>query len=188
MNSWASFLIGLLSILAARRRSQRAVRLYFNAQLIATCALFMGVRLLGDHATLYAILYGAVTLPIFECCCFMIWEGRLDVRLYLASINFGIFMGIIGALGMTQHPVEDFVTFFEGVFLSIIGLSLLQVASTCQDRLAVRTIGILSLAQSCYDFGFFRNESWYALNGWLPSTLGIAAFGWIALSPRRSPS
>lgn len=178
-------LLLLLATVAGFLRSRKTVRLYFRAQLIYIPVVFLGAKYLGDRAALYAVLYGAATLLILECCCFLIWEARLDLRLYIASLNFGLFMGIVTSIGAPRHPLGDYVTFGEGVMLSIIGMSLLQVANASEDKMAVKTIGILSLALSCYDFGFFRNESWYVVNGWLPSLLCSVAFLWIAAQPIR---
>lgn len=164
--------------LAGLATAQKTVKLYFKAQLLYALVVFIAAPFFGIHDATYALIYAAVTLPILECCCFLIWEERLSEKLYLASVSFGLFVGIIAASGMPRHPVEDYVTFGEGVILAIIGIAM-RFASA---KLAIRTIGALSLALSCYDFAYLRNESWAELNTWLPAALCTVAFWRIALS------
>lgn len=186
MATWLSFFLLLTAILAAHRQSHRAVKLYFRAQFVYTLVVFLGVRILGNHVTLYGVLYAAVTLPILETCCFLVWEAGVSMTMLLASIDFGLLMGITSASAMRSRRTEDYVTFCEGVLLAAIGLALLAAIPTSRYKVAVRTIGTLSMALSTFDFTYLLNAGWESVNGWLPSAMCTVAFLIIAyFGPRR---
>ena len=175
MNTWLSFISLLLTVVAGILKSRKGstLRLYFWSQLLNAPVVFAAARYLGDRADDYALLYVAATLPILECCCFMIWEcgtGPIETRI---SVAFGLLVGMVASFGMPQHPAVDYVTFAEGVFLAMIGFAMLLGERV---RSYAKTIGTLSLALSCYDFGYMRNEDWSTLNGWLPSAMCSAAY------------
>lgn len=172
MNTWLSFISLLLAAVAGLLRSRRGstLWLYFCAQLVNAPVVFASVRFLGDHATTYALLYVAVTLPILECCCFMLWEKGLSNLHLRIAVAFGLFMGMIESFGMTPG---HYVTFAEGVLLSMIGVAMvLSMVPHTKEHI----VGVLSLALSCYDFAWLRNDSWAGLNDWLPSLLCTVAF------------
>jgi hypothetical protein len=162
----------LAATVLAERRSRPAVRLYFRAQIIATVALFAGVRLLGVHQMLYAVLYIAVTLPILETCGFLIAEGHPGERTLLVAACFGLLMGCIAASDVGHHTLGDYIVFFEGVLLAEVGIAMLVVGKD----IAVETIGTLSLALSSFDFVYLMNPEWESANGWIPSFLATMAF------------
>jgi hypothetical protein len=180
-----TFALGLLTILAALRRSRQAIKFYFIAQLVSTLTIFPAYLWLGNHHVLYRLLYIAVTLPILETCCFVI-AGMQRNTLMLAA-SYGAIMGGIAINGLKELTPDSAVCLGQGILLSTIGLAMLLVAPEAEDRCAVRTIGMFSLALACFSFAYILN-SWEAENKWLPSFLGITAFGWIALSPQKMRS
>jgi len=183
MNTWLSFTSLLLAAVAGLLRSRQGstLRLYFLAQLLNVPVVFLAARYLGDRTTVYALLYVAVTLPVLECCCFMLWDAGLNALHLRIAVAFGLFMGMIESFGMARHPAVDYVTFAEGVLLSMVGTAMVLGMPPHTKR---HMIGVLSLALSCYDFAWLRNDNWAGLNDWLPSLLCTAAFVRIILMRR----
>jgi len=180
---WWCF-IGLLLAIAlglVSSRSGTTLRLYFWAQLLYTLVVFPAAGLRGTHDQLYALIYGAATLPVIECCCFFVWEARITVVEMIAAINFGLLVGIVTAFGIYHRPSEDYVTFGEGVILSAIGMAMAMAAPKTRTPLAVRTIGKLSLALSVFDFSYLLNPTMESV-WWLPSAMCAAAFVRIGLA------
>lgn len=170
-----------MAILAAMRRSTGAVRLYFIAQLIATPVLFVGVRVLGNHADYYSLLYCAVTLPILETSWF-IAAGR-GVFTALPSATVAALIGGIALASLTSLSRDTIIVLIEGTLLCFIGWALLLGAPNLTDYTAAKGIGTLSILLSTFDFGYILHADWETANRWVPSFLGIATFLWLGRQP-----
>lgn len=184
MNTWWSFISLLLTTAAGVRFSRRrsTLRLYFWAQLLNAPVVFMGAHYLGSHATVYALLYTAVTLPVLECCCFMAWDAGLRTLHTRIAIAFGLFVGMVATFDMPPHPLVDYVTFAEGVLLVMVGTAMMLGQNTSSHSML---IGALSFALSTYDFGWLHNDDWSMLNDWLPSAMCTVVFATIVLTVLR---
>jgi hypothetical protein len=138
----------------------------------------------GNHAELYRAVYVAADLPVFVMAAVLVAEARLSLRMYLAAIVFGLSVTCIGIAFAERFSQDNWICILEGMYLSTIGMSLLLAERRLLGPLT--TIGTLYLALSFFDFGYVRND-WESANGWVPSLLCIAAFGWIGVSSPRRP-
>jgi hypothetical protein len=174
----------MIAISLALKRSQPPVSLYFWAHLIATPALFLGSRLLGNQAGLYDLLYVCVTLPILETS----WFIACGPYWYTAmpSATLAALVGGIAASGLTGMTMASIIVLVEGILLCVIGWMMLLGMKEIQDRTAAIGIGVLSIALSVFDFGYLLHADWENANRWVPSFMGITSFLWIALNPSRA--
>lgn len=185
MTTWLSF--GLLLVIAAvaMQKTSGALKLYFRAQLIATLALFVAVKMFGVNDDFYRALYIIVTLPILEVCVFLIWESKDRWQHLATSLSFGMLSTLVVVVGIEKFTTDVWISLIEGALLSAIGMALLLAAQKSDEREALSAIGMLSLALSCFDFGYVSNADWQDLNKWLPSLLCAASWGWILLQRKR---
>lgn len=154
----------------------QAVKLYFRAQLIYTLAVFVGVRLLGEHHYLYAIVYSTTTLLVIETCLFLVMDAHLSEMEMLIAYALGLGTGTLAAHGMMDFTLGGYITFIEGVLLQIVATAMLIGMATSAYQATMQAIALLTLALSWYDFAYVAEPQIDEVNGWLPSTMCAVAF------------
>jgi len=175
MNTWW-FSAAITAIIAAILKSRKTVRLYFVAQLVNTLAVFAASHWFAHY---YLGVYIATTLPILECCVFLLWDAGITWRQIYPAAAFGLLVGAIGAEYAGDWTPGKWVTFIEGGAFSTLGMAMALVKFQAEEWATVRTLGALSLAASVYDFAFVRG--WKETNSWLPAALCAVAFWKIVL-------
>ena len=179
MITWGSFILSLAAIVLAMKRSSGPVKLYFWSQLLATPVVFLGARMLGNRSDVYLYLYIAVTLPIFETCCFIASRARNDELLTSALV--GTISGCVAVTGMSSITFASGFVLLQGVVLSALAMAMLHAAPDSGDEVAVGFISMFCAILSIFSFGYVQHTEWELANRWLPSTTGIVAFGWLGL-------
>jgi hypothetical protein len=175
-----------LLVAAVRCGGQRAARVYMLCELGGSLMLY-GAQWagIGKKAGLYAGVWVAVQVLVFYAGqCFGNSRG-------LFAVGFGAFTTpgaalFIAYLAARSHvsPLPYWVWFalVRGQLEGTLGLATVGKSGTLP-----RTLGMMWLAQCCYQFTFAvgivaHRAEWVALNDWLPDLLALAGFGWLAVS------
>lgn len=172
MQSYWSLYLLLLSIAIAGLLSQRTVRLYFAAQFIATVAEFF-----SQHSAHYTLVYLCCTLLMVEMSVFLLWDAGVSHLVWKDALLFGVWMTIIGGLGLEWLSLTEWYVLGEGLLFAALGIAMLRLS---RDSVELLAIGTLTLGMAVYDFLYLLQPIVRATNGWLPSLMCSAAFIWMA--------
>ena len=108
----------------------------------------------------------------------------------LESLLLSMLLSTVAAAVVTLPWTRDmWIVFAEAFLLSFTGSLLASCTPHFPNPMLSGTLASLWLALAVFDYTYliFSPASWIEqLNDWLPSWLGIAAFGWLAIWRRTS--
>jgi hypothetical protein len=172
--------LAVTAILLAHRVSRGATRLYFKAQLLNTLVGLAIYYLLGPHNRWYLAATIILTAPILEMCVIMLRESRIERQQVNKAFFFAVALSMTGIYGFVYHSSAEFFDVLLASAMALVGMAMLLAMDS--QPVTFRALGTLYIGLSVFYFGYVRHwPEWDRTASWLPTLMGIAAFGWIAL-------
>lgn len=111
----------------------------------------------------------------------MLRESGISFEQATKALLFAMVIAVIGVAEFNYHePWAIFDTILGGL-MAFIGMGMLLVSYT--RPITFTSLGALYMALAVFYFGYVRHyPEWDNTASWLPTLMGIAAFGWIALN------